>query len=60
MGLTPVPGDGNKADFTVFRLDDVEEEVMDSLGNTIVMRRMFEPVATVIGARHAPAARRTA
>ncbi len=60
MGLKPVPGVGDKADFTLFRLEDVEEEVMDSLGNTMVMRRMFEPFATVIGANAAPAARRTA
>jgi dihydroorotase len=60
MGLMPAPRVGDKADFTLFRLEDVEEEVMDSLGNTMVMRRMFEPVATVIGASHAPAARRSA
>ncbi len=58
MGLTPVPGVGDKADFTVFRLAEVEEEVMDSLGNTMVMRQMLEPVATVIGTSHQPASRR--
>jgi dihydroorotase len=60
MGLKAVPGVGDKADFTLFRLEDVEEEVMDSLGNTMVMRRMFEPFATVIGASPAAAARRAA
>jgi dihydroorotase len=58
MGLTPVPGIGDKADFTIFRLDEVEQEVVDSLGNTMTMRRMLEPVATVIGTSHLPAARR--
>jgi dihydroorotase len=59
MGLTPAPGIGDKADFTVFRVADVEEEVLDSLGNAMTMRQMIEPVATVIGASHEPAARRT-
>jgi dihydroorotase len=60
MGLNPVPGIGDKADFTAFRLAEVEEEVVDSLDNSMVMRQMLEPVATVIGASHMPAARRTA
>lgn len=59
MGLTPAPGIGDKADFTVFRVAAVAEEVVDSLGNAMTMREMIEPVATVIGASHLPAARRT-
>ena len=59
MGITPIPGVGDKADFTIFRLDDAAEAVTDSLGNTMVIRQMLEPVATVIGTSHLPAARRT-
>ena len=58
MGLTPAPGLGDRADFTLFRVAEVEEEVVDSLGNSMVMRQMIEPLATVIGTSHLPAARR--
>lgn len=60
MGLPPVPGTGDRADFTLFRVAEVEEEVVDSLGNSMVMRQMIEPVATIIGTSHQPAARRLA
>jgi dihydroorotase len=58
MGLTTVPGIGDKADFTVFRLEDCNQPVADSLGNSMVLTRMLEPVGTVIGASWQDAARR--
>lgn len=60
MGIAPAPGVGDRADFTLFRLDDCEQEVEDSLGNRMVLTRMLEPVATLIGGSYAPATRRIA
>ena len=59
MGIAPVPGIGERAEFTLFRLDDCDQQVEDSLGNRMVLNRMLEPIATVIGSSHEPAARRT-
>lgn len=58
MGITPVPKAGDRADFTLFSIEDCEQEVIDSLGNTMSIRRMLEPRATVIGASYEPATRR--
>lgn len=58
MGLTQVPQIGDRADFTLFRVDDAAQEVTDSLGNRAVLDRMLEPVATLIGADWQPAGRR--
>ena len=60
LGLTTQPGIGERADFTIFRLDDCDLPVRDNLGNSIVLQQMLEPMATIIGASHQPAARRTA
>ncbi|MBN8629330.1 MAG: amidohydrolase/deacetylase family metallohydrolase [Rhodobacterales bacterium] len=59
LGVTPVPGPGDRADFTLFRLDDCNQDVIDSLGNRMVLKRMLEPVATLIGNSYEPATRRT-
>ncbi len=58
LGLPPVPKAGDKADFTLFRLAETAAQTVDSLGNHLVLNQMLEPVATVIGASHQPAARR--
>lgn len=60
LGLPPAPGIGQRADFTLFRLQDCALPVRDSLGNSMVLHQMLEPLATVIGTSHQPAARRTA
>ena len=53
-GATP----GQVADFTVFDVAPSAVEALDSQGNTMVMDRMFEPRATVMGADLQPACRR--
>ena len=58
MGLTPVPRTGQRAAFTLFRVDDTRHDVSDSLGNHATLDRMLEPVATLIGADWQPAGRR--
>jgi len=58
MGITSAPSVGDRADFTLFRLDDCDQEVADSLGNHMTLRQMLEPVATVIGTSYEPATRR--
>lgn len=58
MGLTTVPQTGDMADFTLFRLDDCNQSVADSLGNSMVLEKMLEPVGTVIGTSWQDAARR--
>lgn len=60
MGLVTVPSLGDRADFTLFRLEDTQREVVDSLGNTAVLNQMFAPLATLIGSSWQPAARRGA
>lgn len=60
LGLPASAQTGTMADFTVFRVDDAAQQVEDSLGNRLTLNRMIEPVATIIGASHAPAARRLA
>ena len=49
---------GEKADFTVFDLVDVDAEAIDSLGARLKLKRMFEPRLTVIGASAMAAERR--
>lgn len=44
-GLEP----GARADLTVFELVDCAETVTDSLGDTLVLKRMFEPRWSVVG-----------
>ena len=58
MGLDPVPGVGARAELTLFKVADVDQEVTDSQGNTMRLARMLEPLATVIGDSHEPAERR--
>lgn len=58
MGITAVPKAGDRADFTLFRVEDCQQQVTDSLGGTMTIRKMLEPVATVIGASYEPAGRR--
>jgi dihydroorotase len=49
---------GRKADFTVFELEDVNAEAVDSLGGRLTLEQLFAPRLTVIGASAMPAARR--
>lgn len=49
---------GQKADFTIFDLDDADTEAVDSLGGRLTMKQFFEPRMTVIGASAKPAERR--
>lgn len=58
MGLTTAPQVGQRADFTLFRLDATHYDVIDSLGNHATLDRMLEPVATLIGADWQTAGRR--
>ena len=58
IALLELVGIGDKADFTVFRLEDCNQPVADSLGNSMVLTQMLEPVGTVIGASWQDAARR--
>jgi len=55
-GLEP----GAHADLTVFEFADCNETVTDSLGDMLVLRRMFEPRWSVIGAHLEPAVRAAA
>ncbi|MDS9469355.1 amidohydrolase/deacetylase family metallohydrolase [Paracoccus sp. MBLB3053] len=58
LGITLAPRIGDRADFTLFRLDDISHEVIDSQGASLVLEKMLEPVATVLGDSHMAAARR--
>ena len=58
LALPATARPGARADFTLFRVDDSTQEVIDSLGNRLTLDRMIEPVATIIGTSHMPAARR--
>lgn len=58
MGLPCGAEPGLKADFTLFRVAEVAQDVTDSLGNSLRLTQMLEPLATVIGASHLPANRR--
>lgn len=49
---------GQKADFTVFDLEDGQAEAVDSLGGRLTLTKFFEPRLTVIGASALPAERR--
>lgn len=60
MGVTPVPGIGDLADFTIFRLGNCDQQVEDSLGSRMVLKQMLEPQSTLIGASFENAARRVA
>lgn len=51
---------GEKADFTIFDLEDATVETVDSLGTKLTLHQMFEPRMTVIGASVEPAKRRAA
>ena len=50
-GATP----GARADFTLFRMADIDLTVADSMGKKLHLSRVFDPLATVIGASHRPA-----
>ena len=56
LGLGCSARPGERADFTLFRVAEGTEAVRDSMGNRLTLAAMLEPVATVIGASHAPAA----
>lgn len=58
MGLDPVPGVGSRAEFTLFTVAEVDQDVVDSQGNHMRLAQMLEPVATVIGASYEQAERR--
>ena len=58
MGLVPVPGTGDRADFTLFQLAETVTETIDSQGDRLTLDRMIEPLATLIGSDWQPAARR--
>lgn len=49
---------GQKADFTLFDLEDVSLETEDSQGNRLTLEKVFEPRMTVIGTSVEPANRR--
>jgi dihydroorotase len=57
LGLpgTGVAAPGARADFTLFRMVDIDLTVADSMGKKLHLTRVFDPVATVIGASHRPA-----
>ena len=42
---------GKRADFTVFALTARRKQVMDSEGNSVVLRKVFEPRFTILGNR---------
>jgi dihydroorotase len=54
LGLPATKGAvlGARADFTIFRVADTDLTVVDSMGKTLGLQRLFEPIATVIGASH--------
>ncbi|POF34080.1 amidohydrolase/deacetylase family metallohydrolase [Roseibium marinum] len=58
LGLPRGAGIGNRADFTIFGLEDDEIPVNDSLGNNMVLERVLVPHSTVIGQSLAQATRR--
>lgn len=47
LDLTP----GAKADFTIFTLDDTDQTVFDSAGNTRVLKQMLQPQWCLLGAQ---------
>jgi dihydroorotase len=49
---------GQRADFTIFDLEDAAVETVDSLGTKLTLGQMFEPRMTIIGASAEPAKRR--
>ena len=42
---------GSKADFTVFNVSDCEESVIDSQGNGLVLKSVFEPKRVISGCK---------
>jgi dihydroorotase len=42
---------GNKADFTIFDVNDCNEQVSDSQGNEMTMKSAFEPKMVISGAK---------
>lgn len=52
--LTP----GQRADFTVFSVDEAEVAATDSLGQTLQLTRLLRPQMTIIGGSVSPAATR--
>jgi dihydroorotase len=48
---------GSRAEFTVFDLTDSEIEAVDSMGETAIMKKLFEPRYAVIGAEAIAASR---
>jgi dihydroorotase len=42
---------GNKADFTIFDVNDCDEQVSDSQGNEMTMKSAFEPKMVISGAK---------
>lgn len=61
IGIAADPlADGAKADFTIFDIADCDETVTDAHGETMRLRRMFEPRWAVVGTHSVRAARRGA
>lgn len=60
LGLTGRDGcaPGTKADFTLFRMADIDLTVSDSMGKRLHLTRAFDPVGTVIGATYQAATSR--
>ena len=42
---------GSKADFTVFNVSDCEESVIDSQGNSLVLKSVFDPTSVISGCK---------
>ena len=42
---------GSKADLTVFNVSDCEESVIDSQGNSLVLKSVFEPTRVISGCK---------
>lgn len=58
LGSTDNSKHGQKADFTLFDLQDSRIETTDAQGARLTLDKMFEPKLTVIGASAMPAQRR--
>jgi len=58
-GFLGLPSDrrsaATRADFTLFKLVDADLQVRDSMNKTLVLKSLFEPKATIIGASFEPA-----
>ncbi|MEM7047891.1 MAG: amidohydrolase/deacetylase family metallohydrolase [Pseudomonadota bacterium] len=58
LGLDSGVAAGGRADFTVFSLDDANEQVLDSQANTLTLDHVLAPRLTIMGTSVCPAERR--